>query len=223
MTKNPLRGFAPPGPRRRSRRTLPGALVLWLAAAGTPGFAEPPLQTDADHYTRYELLEPASGRFRILYEVSATTPGARAYFNPIRPGSAAFDESAWDRASGRRLELAVVDAATARAGGVRDAEEGTEFIRVGLPRPVPADGEVRLLIDKTYEDRASYHGEGDRLVFERQLGIRRNAVVLPAGWEPISCNVPVQVRTEPDGRVALSFVRLGPDPASLRIEARRLP
>ena len=46
--------------------------------------AEPPRQTEADAYTRYELLAPGSAKFRIVYEVTATTPGARYYFNPIR-------------------------------------------------------------------------------------------------------------------------------------------
>jgi len=199
------------------------ALAVLALAGAAPAAAQPVPQTDADHYTRYELLEPGSARFRILYEVTATTPGAVAYFNPIRPGSAAVEEAAYDRASGRRLALEVVDAPTARAGGHPEARDGTEYIRVALPRPVPERGEVRLLIDKTYEDRASYQVRGDRLVFERSLGISRNAVVLPPGWEVVACNVPVQVRTEADGRLALSFMRLGPDASSLRIEARRLP
>ena len=42
-----------------------------LASAQAPA----PRQTEADDYTRYELLAPESARFRILYEVSATTPG----------------------------------------------------------------------------------------------------------------------------------------------------
>ena len=33
-------------------------------------------QTQADDYTRYELLAPGSQAFRISYDVTATTPGA---------------------------------------------------------------------------------------------------------------------------------------------------
>ena len=50
-------------------------------------------QTETDEYTRYELLAPDSGKFRITYEVTATTAGAKYYYNPIRKGSAASDES----------------------------------------------------------------------------------------------------------------------------------
>ena len=44
-------------------------------------------QTQADDYTRYELLDPESQSFRILYDVSATTAGARYFFNSLRAGS----------------------------------------------------------------------------------------------------------------------------------------
>ena len=48
---------------------------------------------------------------------------------------------------------------------------------------MPADGgEGRVLIDKTYEDAKSYYQEGELIVFDRPLGIKRNAVVLPAGY-----------------------------------------
>ena len=51
------------------------------------------LQTETDEYTRYELLAPETASFKIFYEVTATTPGAKVYFNPIRKGSAASDEA----------------------------------------------------------------------------------------------------------------------------------
>jgi hypothetical protein len=116
---------------------IPSILIPALAV----GAQEPPRQTDADAYTRYELLAPASGKFRILYEVTATTPGATHYFNPIRMGSIASDESVFDRASGRPLSFEEVGAAVARAGGVRVADTSSQrYIRVTLARPVPRDG-----------------------------------------------------------------------------------
>src|SRR5450631_2066491 len=53
-------------------------------------------QTEADEYTRYELLAPESSSFKIYYEVSAATAGAKVFYNPIRKGSAASAESAFD-------------------------------------------------------------------------------------------------------------------------------
>jgi len=188
-----------------------------------PPAASVPVQTDSDEYTRYELLEPSSASFRILYEVTATTPGATFYFNPIRKGSTATNEAVFDRMSGQALRFEVVDGTVAKAGGVAGAPADTQFIKVHLPRPVPPDGEVRLLIDKTYRDPASYSVEGDRIVFSRSLGITRNAVVLPAGYELVSCNVPAQVLSEPDGRVKVSFVHTSAQPLPVLVKGRKLP
>lgn len=194
-------------------------VVLAVVASGVPLSAQ---QTAADEYTRYELLAPESGKFRILYDVTATTPGARYYFNPIRKGSVASDEAVFDRATGAPLRFTIVDGATARAQGHTRADLETEYIRVELPRPVPKDGEVRIRIDKTYLDPKSYFLEGDEIVFSRSLGIRRNAVVLPAGYELVRCNVPSQVLTDEQGRILISFINAGPDAASLEVRARRL-
>ena len=70
-------------------------------AAAQPAAAS--RQTEADAYTRYELLAPGSGKFRIIYDVTATTAGATYYFNPIRTGSIATDEHVTDRATGTPL------------------------------------------------------------------------------------------------------------------------
>ena len=108
--------------------------------------AAPPLQTESDAYSRYELLAPGSGKFRIRYEVTATGAGARYYFNPIRSGSVATDERVSDRATGKPLVFDVVGAAAARAGGMRVADSTQQYIRVTLARPVPLnEGEARVL------------------------------------------------------------------------------
>ena len=198
-----------------------GALCLLLAAPAFAWTQAPVPQTESDAYTRYELLAPGSARFRIIYEVTATTPGATFYFNPIRRGSIATDESVFDRATGKPLEFDVVGQAVASAAGVRGRDTTQTYIRVKLARPVPANGgEARVLIIKTYEDTASYYRQGDLLVFSRPLGIKRNAVVLPAGYELVSCNYPSQVLQEPDGRVAISFWNGTPAEAPLQLRAR---
>lgn len=198
-------------------------MVFLVAPLGRLSAQAVTRQTSAGEYTRYELLAPGSGKFRILYEVWATTPGARYYFNPIRKGSIASNEAVYDRASGAPLRFEEVDGATARATGLAQADTGSHYIRVELPRLVPPDGVSRILIDKTYEDPKSYFLDGDVIVFSRSLGIKRNAVVLPAGYELIGCNVPSQVLRESDGRILISFINAGPDAASLLVRARRLP
>ena len=198
------------------------ALILATTTLPAQASTEPFRQTEADAYTRYELLAPGSAKFRIIYEVTATTPGARYYFNPIRKGSVASDERVTDRATGAALAFDVVNGNVAKAGGVRGADSTHEYIRVTLPRPVPPDGgEVRVLIDKTYEDTKSYYLEGDDLVFNRPLGIKRNAVVLPNGYALIACNYPSQVLQEADGRIKVSFWNATPAEAPLVLRARK--
>jgi hypothetical protein len=181
------------------------------------------LRTEADEYARYELLAPETREFHILYEVTAVAPGATVFFNPIRKGSVASGERITDRMTGDALRFEVVSGEEARRSGLQRADLDTDYIRIHLPRPVPpGGGQVRLLIEKTYRDPKSYFQEGNAAVFSRSLGIRRNSVVLPAGYELLSCNVPSQVLSEPDGRVAIAFWNPGPSAAPLRLTARRL-
>lgn len=196
-------------------------LAVALALAAAPALARAAEQREADGYTRYELLAPATHRFRIVYEVTATTSGATAYYNPIRPGSVAGDERVTDRATGAPLAFREVDGGVAAADGVPDAKSTDRYIAVRLRRPVPADGGARILIEKTYLDQASYHaGTGGEIVFERSLGIKRNAVVLPQGYALASCNYPSQVLRQADGRIAIAFWNDTPTPAPLRLVAR---
>ena len=74
------------------RPTITGASALFLFLAVPAGAQTPQRQTQEDDYTRYELLAPDTAQFRILYEVTATTPGAKFFFNAIRKGSVATDE-----------------------------------------------------------------------------------------------------------------------------------
>jgi hypothetical protein len=180
-------------------------------------------QTQADSYTRYELLEPGSQSFRIVYDVSATSAGAIYYFNTLRKGSEHTVSAVYDLMSGQELEWSVVDGAEARRNGHERASLDTDYLQVRLARPVPEGGEARIRIDKTYKDPESYFTEGDRIVFYRTLGIKRNSVVLPPGYELLACNYPSQVQTEEDGRIKVSFMNRGPQGVPYRIEARLLP
>jgi hypothetical protein len=205
-----------------------GAPAGTAAAAGTApaaGAAAPAHgQTEADEYTRYELLAPESASFHILYEVTATTAGATSFFNPIRKGSVASGEAIFDRATGKPLAFKVVTGEEARRSGLPEAELEMSYLRVELAHPVPPEGGARLLIEKTYKDAKSYFARGaDRIVFTRPLGIRRNSIVLPAGYELVACNIPSQVLPDADGRTVVSFLHSGPDAAPLTLEARRLP
>jgi len=184
-------------------------VLLVLCGAGTAwGKATSvPVQTETDEYTRYELLSPESASFAIHYEVTATTAGARYFFNPIRKGSVASGESVIDAMSGQPVKFEVMSGEDAVKNPLMKGEDtSVDYIKVTLARPVPLEGQARLLILKTYKDAKSYYREGDAIVFNRSLGIPRNSVVLPAGYELVACNVPSQVLAEPDGRIAISFM-----------------
>src|SRR5713101_6522513 len=186
-------------------------LVVVLSAAGMAcgqgTAAVGPAQTEADEYTRYELLSPESASFAIRYEVTATTPGAKYYFNPIRKGSVASGESVVDVMTGQPLRFEAVSGEEAvKDPLMKGTDSSVDYIKVYLARPVPPEGQARLLILKTYKDAKSYYREGDAIVFNRPLSIPRNSVVLPAGYELVACNVASQVLAEPDGRIAISFL-----------------
>ncbi|MEO7157591.1 MAG: hypothetical protein ABI039_08525 [Vicinamibacterales bacterium] len=200
------------------RPAIAAALAVLIPLSA--GAQTPQRQTQEDDYTRYELLGPDTAQFRILYEVTATTAGAPFFFNAIRKGSVASDERVSDMMTGQPLKWEVVSGAQARAEGHPAADLETEWLKVHLARPVPKGGEGRVLIDKTYKDAKSYYRDGDTIVFDRSLGIRRNAVVLPLGYRLISCNVPSQVMSTPDGRVMITFLNTSAAAAPLVIRAR---
>lgn len=178
------------------------------------------LQTETDEYTCYELLAPETASFKIYYEVTATTAGARFFYNPIRKGSVASDESVNDAMSGKPLHFAIVSGAEARKDPLMaDADPDTEYIKVTLARPVPENGQGRIIIIKTYKDAKSYYVDGKTIVFKRPLGIQRDKVVLPAGYEVVKLSVPSQILTEKDGRIAISFLHAGAGEAPLEVRA----
>jgi hypothetical protein len=163
-----------------------------------------------DTYTRYELLAPDTHQFKIYYEVTETRAGSKYHFNQIREGSEASDESVIDLATGKPLKFEVVTGAQAKTDSPNENFPPTaHYIRVTLAHPVPAGGEYRLAIIKTYKDDKSYYTEGDLIVYKRPLGIPRDSVVLPAGYEIVSCSVATQVLRETDGRLKLAFVNPG--------------
>jgi hypothetical protein len=190
------------------RRTFYATSLLFviLAAAGTAHAQF----ISADTYTRYELLAPETHQFKIYYEVTETRGGSRYHFNQIREGSEASDESVVDLATGKPLKFEVVTGAQAKADSPNENFPPTaHYIRVTLAHPVPNGGEYRLAIIKTYKDDKSYYSEGDQIVYKRPLGIPRDSIVLPVGYEVVSCSVATQVLRDNDGRLKLAFVNPG--------------
>ncbi|HLR07037.1 MAG TPA: hypothetical protein VK117_14580 [Pyrinomonadaceae bacterium] len=215
-------------PPRSKKPILIPKLIASLCIIAMCGAA--PAQVEAqfitgDTYTRYELLAPETHQFKIYYEVTETRVGARFHFNQIREGSEASDESVMDLATNRPLKFEVVTGAQAKVDSPAENFGPTaHYIKVYLAHPVPVNGEYRLAIIKTYKDDKSYYTEGDQIVFKRPLGIPRDSIVLPAGYEIVSCSVATQVLMETDGRLKLAFVNAGSGgQLEVTIKARKLP
>ena len=212
---------------RRAAAFLAIGLGLMVSGGPGPGFglveAQELPQTQADDYTRYELQAPGSAGFRIYYDVTATTAGKAYYFNSIRTGAEEEVHGVTDLMTGQPLEWDVVTGEEARATGHPRASLEGRYIRVKLARTVPEGGEARVRIDKTYWDEASYFQDGEDIVFDRSLGIKRNAVVLPAGYELVGVNHPSQVQVEDDGRITVSFLNTGAASVPYRVRGRPFP
>jgi hypothetical protein len=191
------------------------AIVLLISAAAVA----------ADEFTLYDLLPPETHQFAITYDVTATREGSPFFLNPIRPGSVATKERVIERSSGKELQFETVSGKDAKAAGFAPAEtpDKAEFLKVHLPGPVPKGGETRIRIFKTYTDPASYTLTDGNLVFIRPLGIKRNVVLLPKGWELIECGSPAIISSDADGRIRVSFLNDRDDQLPVKIIARRLP
>ena len=163
-------------------------------------------------FTLYELLAPDSHQFAITYDVTQDKEGADVFLNPIRPGSVSTKEHVVDPATGKDLKFEEVT-----------DEKGARFIKVHLPGPVPKGGETRIRIIKTYTDAASYYLKDGQLIFDRPLGVKRNVILMPKGWELIGCASPGIVSTDADGRVRVSFLNDRDDPLPVKIVGRKLP
>ena len=176
-------------------------LILLLAIAAVPALqaqrpvpAASPSNTGSawhtDEYVRYELLAPDTSSFRMAFEVSVTRAGAREYADPIRPGTEIANVSAVDLMTGHPLDVRKTAAA----------------MTVALARPVPANGQGRIRIEKTVKAVKLYARDAGAAVFTVPLDSPRGTIVLPAGFELVSASLPVQVLSEPDGRIAIGFM-----------------
>jgi hypothetical protein len=160
-----------------------------------------------EDFTVYDLLTPDSHKFAIVYDVVSSKENAPFYLNPIRKGAKVSDERVIDLATGKPLKFENVEG----------------YLKVMFAQPVPKNGEARFRIYKTYEDAQSYFLKGDELVFDRPFGIRRNVILLPAGFELTGSTVPVMVSTQPDGRIRISMMNDRDDQLPSKITARRNP
>ena len=197
------------------------ACVLLFAAMAQAPATPPPFHWH-DDYTEYHLLAPGTHQFAIVYFLNQRQAGLTYVLNQTRSGSEGSGIAVSDPRTGEPLKFDYMtgkELADAGVQGRLNAEE--HYIRAHLPRPVPAGGEGRVRIEKTYKDEKSYFSNGETITFARSLGIGRNAIVLPAGYRLVSSNVAGLVDTLQDGRARVSFENINGYASDVSIRASK--
>src|SRR6266540_6427513 len=149
-----------------------------------------------DAYTQYELLEPGSESFRIIFLPEETRAGATELVNATRGGSEGSGVEVYDPRTGKPLRFTYEQ---------QGSDPENHQIRATLPMAVPEGGIGRVLIYKTYKDPRTYMMNGNDIVWVRSLSGYRLGVVLPRGFAFTSSNVAAHMTTTADGRLKLAF------------------
>jgi len=102
-------------------------LAVWFMFSAASSFAQ---THGEDEYARYELLAPETAGYRLTYDVTAGTVGAKSFAVAIAGEDRPSDVSVIDILTGRPLKFAIA----------------SNSIRIDLARPVPEGGETRLRI-----------------------------------------------------------------------------
>jgi len=206
----------------RMQLTVPACVLLFAALAQGQAPATPAPFHWHDDYTEYHLLAPDTHQFAIVYFVNQRQAGLTYVLNQTRSGSEGSGIAVSDPRTGEPLKFDYMTGKELAAAGVQgrlNAEE--HYIRAHLPRPVPAGGEGRVRIEKTYKDEKSYFSSGETITFARSLGIGRNAVVLPAGYKLVSSNVAGIVDSLNDSRIRISFENINGYASDVNIRAAK--
>ena len=176
--------------------------IVGLGAVGAIGLsAQAPPTGEQDAYTRIELMAAPGGRtFKVVHDVSVTTSGALSFSLALPSGVQAVDARATDLMTG--AALTVRDRMTV----VRPGEAAARSLVVTLARQVPRDGQGRIRVEFTGRDAQRFKEVGTALSFTFPLRAPRGTIVLPAGYELLSSDIPAQVLSEADGRIAVSYM-----------------
>ena len=202
--------------------SLIACFALVVAHTGATASAQP---AESDDYTRYELLAPETAQFRIVYEVTATTPG-RGFLLQSDPQGQRGDATrpSTTASSGKPLRFEVVSGADARAAGAGERRP-RHALHQGAPAAAGAERRRGCACAST-RPTTTPRATSSRATAWCSRGRSASGATrscCPLGHELVACNVPAQVLQEADGRIKVSFMNPGPDAASVVVKARRLP
>jgi hypothetical protein len=172
----------------------------------------------------YYLNPPETHSFALTHDYTETRVGTATYVNIVRAGSEVRDPSATNLDTGERIPFTLISGAAVKAAEPDASDVGPDTRAVLFRfRPLRAGESLRLRIAETYTDPGRYRLQADgSLLWERSLGRADNAVVLPAGWTPVSSNMPCTLETGADGRIRITYMNPRPDEIAVRLVARRV-
>jgi hypothetical protein len=173
----------------------------------------------------YFLQQPETHAFDLYHDYTESREGVDKYVNVVRRGSTVSKPSARILETGEALPAEILLGDSITRAGIDIGEEvrpDSEAVVIRFP-PLKAGETLRLRISETYTDPGSYLLSGEELVFDRNFGRARNAVVLPEGWYLTASSIPATVSQLPDGRIRLDFVNPRPDSIDVLIKAKRRP
>jgi hypothetical protein len=114
------------------------------------------------------------------------------------PGTEASDVKAVDLMTGATVTHAL--------SALRSENNSIPAIRVALSRPVPKNGQVRIRVEMNVKNPQMFSRAGNTTSFTLPFHNTRGTIVLPAGYELLASDIPAQILTETDGRIAASFM-----------------
>ena len=195
-------------------KTLVATLLFCSAAL----LAQAPPTGEQDAYTRIELISPDTGVFKVTHEVSVTAAGVKQYELPLLPGSQQSGLKATDLMSNTPLqtEMRVVFGGPA---GVENSQSGGT-VRVTLARSVPKNGLGRIRVEAEARNSPLFKLTDRTATFKMPLNAPRGTIVLPAGYELLSSDIPAQILSEPDGRIVVSYMHQMPPDAAITLTMR---
>src|SRR5262249_47276047 len=153
------------------------------------------------------LQQPETHAFRLYHDYTESRPGTDRYLNVVRTGSRVSDPSAYVLDTGEKLTTKIVsgrELAAEKSDAGEPVAADAQVVVISF-QAVKKGESIRLRIAETYTAPASYHLDGDELVFDRSLGRPHNAVVLPSGWYLTASAIPATVTQTSDGRLRLDF------------------
>jgi hypothetical protein len=181
-----------------------------FATAAIAQEEEPFHRAESDLEITYWLLPPDTHQFRFSHDFNIKKTGQKHAHSFVRKGSTVSEKDITfiDLDSGKKLKTRKTTGKAVNELGYypEKVEPDAVVIEGDLFNPVPENGSVRIRVMETYTDAERYFvDKNGELVWDRTFGRARNTMILPQGWQLISCNTPAIISEDKEGRIVLQL------------------